>query len=85
MMKGSIKWAVWLFLIVATFSIMEGWSLHEGTSTLSRFIWDITAEFPPFPWVAGFLTGFLVAHFWWGGIVSFKPVTMEKHDAASNQ
>lgn len=80
MIAGSWKWALWLLAIVVSFSIMEGWSLHENTSTLSRFIWDITYYFPPFPWLAGFLTGFLVCHFWWGGIVSFKPVESEKSD-----
>lgn len=78
MIKGSLKWAVWLFLIVATFSVMEGWSLHDDTSTLSRFVWNVTAAFPPFPWVAGFLTGFLVCHFWWGGIVAFAPPNVKK-------
>ena len=80
MMKGSIKWAVWLLLIVITFSVMEAWSLHEGTTTLSRSIWIITAAFPPFPWIAGYLTGFLCCHFWWGGIISFKPVNQDKGD-----
>ena len=74
MMKGSIKWAFWLFLLVASFSIMEGWSLHENTSTLSRFVWTLTADFPPLPFIAGFLAGFLCCHFWWGGIVAFAPV-----------
>jgi hypothetical protein len=71
---GSWKWAAWLLLIFISFSVMEGWSLHENTSTLSRFVWDVTAYFPPFPWIAGFVTGFLCCHFWWGGIVPFAPV-----------
>jgi hypothetical protein len=74
MMKGSLKWAVWLFLIVVSFSVMEGYSLVDNTSTLSRFVWNITAAFPPFPYLIGFACGFLCCHFWWGGIVSFSPV-----------
>ena len=74
MMKGSLKWSVWLFFLVVSFSAMEAWSLHENTSTLSRFVWTITADFPPLPFIAGFLAGFLCCHFWWGGIVSFAPV-----------
>jgi hypothetical protein len=77
MMKGSLKWAVWLFVIAASFSIMEAWSLHENTSTLSRFVWTITYYFPIFPWLVGNLTGGLAVHFWWGGIVSFAPVKPE--------
>lgn len=74
MMKGSMKWAIWLFALVASFSVMEGYSLYDNTSTLSRFVWTLTAYFPPLPFVAGFLAGFLCCHFWWGGIVSFAPV-----------
>jgi len=89
MMKGSLKWSVWLFFLVVSFSAMEAWSLHENcgntsqdyeerfwsaSSTLSRFVWTITADFPPLPFIAGFLAGFLCCHFWWGGIVSFAPV-----------
>jgi hypothetical protein len=67
MMKGSLKWAVWLFALVVSFSVMEGYSLYDNTSTLSRFVWNLTAAFPAFPWIAGFITGFLVCHFWWMG------------------
>jgi hypothetical protein len=74
MMKGSMKWAIWLFCLVASFAVMEGWSLHDNTSTLSRFVWTVTYYFPPTPFVAGFLAGFLCCHFWWGGIVSFASV-----------
>ena len=73
-MKGSWKWAAWLLAFVASFSLMEGWSLYDDTSTLSRFVWNVTAAFPPTPFVAGFLAGFLCCHFWWGGIVPFAPV-----------
>lgn len=78
MMKGSWKWAAWLLLIVVSFSLMEGWSLYDNTSTLSRFVWNITAAFPLFPWIAGAITGGLAVHFWWGGIVPFAPVKKGK-------
>ena len=61
------KWAAWLLLIVISFSLMEGFSLYDNTTTLSRFVWTISYYFPPFPWLAGFLTGFLCCHFWWMG------------------
>lgn len=79
MPRGSIKWAVWLALIAATFAGMEAWSLVHGTSTLSRFVWNITEAFKPFAFLAGFLNGFLVCHFWWGGVIPFsKPDVKEE-------
>ena len=68
-------WTAWLFfLLPVTFGLAEAYSLVSGQETLSRYIWTISAGWPPFPWLAGFITGFLVCHFWWGGIVSFIPV-----------
>lgn len=73
-MRWAIVWTVWLLLIVGTFAGLETYALQHDTWTLSRFVWETSAAFPAFPWIAGFITGFLVCHFWWGGIVSFKPV-----------
>jgi hypothetical protein len=67
-------WAIWIAAIAATFAFAEGFAIQHGTTTLSRFVWDVTAAWPPLPFIAGFLAGFLCCHFWWGGIVSFKPV-----------
>lgn len=53
---------------------MEAYALYDHTATLSRFIWIVSYYFPAFPWLAGFITGFLCCHFWWGGIVPFAPV-----------
>ena len=68
-------WPAWLLAIVATFAGLETYAIKSGTPTLSRFIWTLSEAWPPFPWIAGFITGFLVCHFWWGGIVSFKAVS----------
>jgi hypothetical protein len=68
-------WPVWLFTIVVSFAGLETFALTTGRQTLSRFVWELSAAWPPFPWIAGFITGFLVCHFWWGGSVSFAPVT----------
>lgn len=70
----KLFWAIWIFAIAATFACAEWFALAHGTTTLSRFVWDVTAAWPPLPFIAGFLAGFLCCHFWWGGIVSFKPV-----------
>lgn len=72
-----IKWAIWLLLLVASFAAMEAWSLYHDTSTLSRFVWTVTYYFPPTPFIAGFVAGFLCCHFWWGGIVSFRKVKQD--------
>ncbi len=59
-------WTVWLFLFVPlTFALGEGYALWKGKTTLSRYIWTLSKAWPPFPFVAGGLTGFLAAHFWW--------------------
>ena len=70
----GITWAVWLIVIVVSFAAFETFALKTNRMTLSRWVWTVSKAWPPFPWVAGVLTGFLAAHFWWGGIVCFAPV-----------
>jgi len=67
-------WAIWLFAIAASFAGFEWYAIANDQMTLSRWVWTISADFPPFGWFAGFLTGFLVCHFWWGGIVPFPSI-----------
>lgn len=67
-------WIFWVLMIAATFAVLEGHAIKNGTPTLSRTVWTISAKWPPLPFVAGFLAGFLACHFWWGGIVCFNPV-----------
>lgn len=73
-MNMGIVWTVWLAVIVISFAAFEAYALSTNRTTLSRFVWTLSKAFPPFPWLAGLLTGFLAAHFWWGGIVCFAPV-----------
>jgi hypothetical protein len=74
-MNMNIVWTAWLFLLLPlSFGIFEAYALMTGRTTLSRYVWTISKAWPPFPFVAGFLTGFLACHFWWGGIVPFAPV-----------
>jgi hypothetical protein len=70
----TVVWAAWLMVIVVSFAGFEGYALTTGRTTLSRWVWTVSKAWPPFPWIAGVLTGFLAAHFWWGGIVCFAPV-----------
>lgn len=72
----NLYWTVWLFIVIPlSFAGAESYALRKGQPTLSRYVWDLSKAWPPFPWFAGFVTGFLVCHFWWGGIVSFAPVS----------
>lgn len=73
-MNMGVVWAVWLMVIVISFAAFETFALKTGRMTLSRWVWTVSKAWPPFPWIAGVLTGFLAAHFWWGGIVCFAPV-----------
>lgn len=73
-MNMGIVWTAWLIFIVASFACFEGYALRTDRTTLSRYVWTLSKAWPPFPWIAGVLTGFLAAHFWWGGIVCFAPV-----------
>jgi hypothetical protein len=71
----TIFWTIWLFaLLPVSFAAAEGYALYTGKPTLSRYVWTLSKAWPPFPFVAGFLSGFLACHFWWGGIVCFSPV-----------
>jgi hypothetical protein len=70
--KFGLVWAGWLLFLVTSFAGLEAYALYDNTTTLSRFVWTITAAFPPIPFIAGFLGGFLCCHFWWGGIVPFS-------------
>jgi hypothetical protein len=69
----KIFWTVFLLSFVFIFAAAESYALIHNTTTLSRYVWDLSAAWPPLPFFAGFAAGFLACHFWWGGIVSFKP------------
>lgn len=64
-------WVAWVLLIAISFAVLEGYALYVKKATLSRTVWTISKAWPPLPFVAGFLAGFLACHFWWGGIVCF--------------
>jgi hypothetical protein len=66
-------WTLWVLAIFVSFAIFEGWALMKNKSTLSRATWKLSKAWPPLPFVVGFLIGFLVCHFWWGGVVCFEP------------
>lgn len=71
----SWYWTFWLFgTVLMGFVGGEAYALWKGKTTLSRYVWTISKNFPLFPWIAGVLTGGLAVHFWWGGAVCFAPV-----------
>ncbi len=61
-------------LLPLSFGVGEAYALANRRTTLSRYVWNLSKAWPPFPFFAGFLAGFLACHFWWGGIVPFAPV-----------
>jgi H+/Cl- antiporter ClcA len=67
-------WALWLLAIAVSFAAFEGYALATGRKTLSRWTWDLSKAWPPYPCFVGLIVGFLACHFWWGGIVCFAPV-----------
>lgn len=73
-MSMHMIWPAWIASIALSFVGFETYALTTGKATLSRFVWELTAAWPPLPFVVGFLMGFLVCHFWWGGSVSFAPI-----------
>ena len=71
----TIYWTAWLFVFLPlSFGAAEAYALWKNKPTLSRYVWTLSKAWPPFPWFAGFIVGFLTCHLWWGGIVSFAPV-----------
>jgi len=60
-------WVAWIAVIGLSFAAFEGYALATNKTTLSRFVWDLSKSWPPFPWVVGVLVGFLAAHFFWPG------------------
>ena len=58
-------WTGWLLALAISFACFEGYALKHNKTTLSRYVWIVSKAWPPFPWIAGVLTGFLAAHFWW--------------------
>lgn len=69
-------WTIWLFFgLPLSFGLAEAYAIWKGKQTLSQYVWELSKVFPPFPFIAGFLAGFLACHFWWGGAVCFLGCT----------
>lgn len=62
---SMIFWSAWLALIAVSFGAYEGFAIKTGRTTLSRYVWTLSKDWPPFPWVVGVLTGGLAVHFFW--------------------
>lgn len=70
----DLYWTLWLFVLLPlSFAGAEFYAIRKNKRTLSAYVWNLSKKWPPFPFFAGFLTGFLACHFWWGGVVSFSP------------
>jgi hypothetical protein len=60
-------WGLWVFLLVASFAVLESLALYQHRPTLSRSVWTWSKNFPLLPFLAGLLAGGLAVHFWWMG------------------
>jgi hypothetical protein len=60
-------WTAFLAAIAFVFAVFEGFALATGRLTLSRWVWNMSKAWPPFPWLVGLLVGFLSCHFFWVG------------------
>ena len=61
-------WVLWIGgPVLGLFAVFEGYALKTGRMTLSRWVWNMSRAWPPFPWVVGVVVGFLAAHFFWPG------------------
>jgi hypothetical protein len=60
-------WLAYLAAVAGTFGALEARALNRGHDTLSAFIWRANRAWPPFGYLLGFATGFLVNHFEWPG------------------
>lgn len=71
-MSWRLAWSLWigiqLALAAVSFAILETLSWNNGT-TLSRFIWDLSRDWPLLIFIIGHLSGGLTwglaVHFWW--------------------
>ena len=70
----TIYWTVFFILAIVGFIGGEGYALYTGKTTLSRYVWTLSKDWPPLPLVVGVNTGFVFCHFWWGGIVCYAAV-----------
>ena len=63
MKKWVWIWTAYLALTAIEFAVLEymGWDVL----TLSRYVWNLSQEWPLFIFLCGALTGGLAVHFWW--------------------
>ena len=59
--RQPLRWVA--IAIAVSFAVFEGLALYRNTPTLSRWTWTVSKAFPPFPFLMGFLCGFLACHF----------------------
>ena len=52
-------------LAVGALLTYEFWALSTRHTTISEYVWALNKAWPPIGWLAGLVTGGLVAHFMW--------------------
>lgn len=64
-MNWYFVWTGWLLSLIVSFAVLEGWAIHSGGITLSRFTAVVSQAWPMLPWLCGVIVGGLAVHFWW--------------------
>ncbi len=57
-------WTGWLLFLIVSFAVFEALAWNNGI-TLSRYVWEISRDWPLIIFIAGSLSGGLAVHFWW--------------------
>jgi hypothetical protein len=63
--KFPVIWTLFIIGFVVLFAVIESWALATGGTTLTRFIWELSKDWPLLPFVLGAFTGGLAAHLFW--------------------
>jgi hypothetical protein len=58
-------WTAFALAFVVGFAVIEGWALATGGTTLSRYTYELSKDWPVLPWLIGVVQGGLAVHFWW--------------------
>ncbi len=60
--KFPIIWTIWIVAVVVSFATFEIWASVTGGTTLSRYVWELSKEFPPLPFALGALGVWFCIH-----------------------
>lgn len=65
MKRGNLAWVLWFGAIAVSFAVLETRGARGKGKTLSRFLWDLSEDWGPTEYLAGFVAGALATHLYW--------------------